>query len=141
MHPALPVRVQVPEIVFPLSVPASVSVFPDGDFDWIVIPNVPAVLPLKSPVTPNDPVSVAPFAKHGELVVKLKFETEIDPSPLAFKEVPNANIVVLSLPTNVAFQVPFTVLGLELSEPHPISARPSKSTSAIPNCFIRVPPG
>ena|SRR5581483_2678381 len=140
VQPVLPVSVQVPEIELPLSVPASVSVFPDGDVDWIVIPKVPLVFPLKSPVTPNDPVSVAPLAKHGELVVKLKLVTLRVPSPLAFNDVPNWNIVLLLLPTSVALQVPLTLFAFELLEPHPIRVMPNNSSTAIPNCFIKIPP-
>src|SRR5690349_19131191 len=100
------------------------------------MPNVPFVFPLKSPATPNDPVSVAPLAKHEELVVKLKFETVTDPSPLAVNDVPNWNIVVLLLPTSVAFQLPLRLPEFELLEPHPIRVKPNNIIAAIPNCFI-----
>jgi len=72
VQPVPPVKVQLPEIVFPLAVPESVSMLPAGDPDFTVMPNVPFTWPLKLPPRVNDPVSVSPDTKHAEFVLNLK---------------------------------------------------------------------
>jgi hypothetical protein len=138
-HPELPVRVQFPLIVLPFTNPESVSVLPEGDWDWTVIPNLPLTLPFKLPLRENDPLSVSD-EKHGEFVVKLKLEIVNEPSALDCKFVANWKTVFCLPPTSVAFQVPFTLEG-ELFEPHPISATPSNNRTATLNHFIKVSPG
>jgi hypothetical protein len=138
----LPVKVQVPVIVFPFTVPTRASAFPDGVPDCTVIPNLPLTLPLKSPLKANEPVSVSPDVKHDEFVLKLKFVKVTDPLLLLMLiVVPNANTGELLPLTRVAFQLPFTLLAFELLfEPHPTNARPAANRTAIANCFIRDPP-
>src|SRR4051812_23371045 len=106
LQPPLPVRVQVPEIVFPFAVPESASVLPAGDPDSTVNPNFPFTFPLKSPLSVNEPASVSPETKHAESVVKLKLETLNEPSPFTFSEVPKAKTVELLPLISVAFQLP-----------------------------------
>jgi hypothetical protein len=67
VQPELPARVQPPEMVFPLSVPDSIRLFPEGGFDWTSMANWPLGLPLRSPPRVIDPVSVSPSAKHAEI--------------------------------------------------------------------------
>jgi len=83
------VRVQLPDMVFPLSVPDSIRVFPEGGFDRIAIANWPLGLALRSPPKVTDPASVSPSAKHGESVVKLKSEMVSTPLLSAVSEVAN----------------------------------------------------
>jgi hypothetical protein len=59
-------------IVFPLAVPASVKVFPEGDPDCTVIPSVPFTFPLKLPDSAKVPLAVSPETKHGELVCEVE---------------------------------------------------------------------
>ena len=54
----LPVRVQVPVIVLPLTAPDRVKVLPLGVDDCTVMPNLPLTLPLKFPPHINEPLSV-----------------------------------------------------------------------------------
>lgn len=142
LQPVPPVKVQVPEIVLPVTAPDSVSVLPDGVPDLIVKPNVPVVWPLKLPANVNDPDSVSPDTKHGELVLKLKFVMFNDPSLLSCSDVPNVKtgdpLVAL---VSVAFHVPLTLDAFVLLEPHPTRVSTIKTNSAIVNCFIRIPPG
>ena len=70
VQPELPIRVQFPVMEFPATVPFIVSVLPPGDPDWTFMPNAPDALPLKFPLSVNDPVAVSPDTKHGELVEK-----------------------------------------------------------------------
>src|SRR5579864_2485742 len=58
-----PVNCHFPLIVLPFTVPVSVSTFPLGAPDLIVMPNVPFTVPLRFPVSPNVPVSVSPETK------------------------------------------------------------------------------
>src|SRR5579872_1114290 len=137
----LPVNVQVPVIVFPATVPDRASAFPAGVPDRTLMPNLPFTLPLRSPLKVNEPVSVSPDVKHDEFVVKLKFVKATDPSLLTVIVVPKANTGEFPPLTSVAFQFPFTLLGLALLfEPHPISVRLITNRIATANCFIRDPP-
>jgi hypothetical protein len=142
VHPELPVKVQLPVIVFPFTLPERTSVFPVGVPDCTVIPYLPVTFPLKSPAKVNAPVSVWPDAKHGELVVNWKLVIFSDPSLLTVIEVPKANTGELPPLTRLAFQFPLMLLAFELLfEPHPISAKPITNTITIANCFIRIPRG
>lgn len=71
----LPVRDHMPVMAFPLTVPVSVRLFPPGDPETTFMPNLPATLPLKFPLSANVPLSVSPLTKHAELVEKLKLLT------------------------------------------------------------------
>ena len=137
VQPLLPVRVQVPVMVLPFAiVPLSFKVLPDGDPDFTVIPKLPLTWPLKFPPSVNEPLSVSPEPKHGELVVKLKLLTLTDPSLFTANDVPNAKLVVLLLPISVAFQFPLILVGLALFEPHPTRAKPAISKAKTANCFM-----
>lgn len=139
VQPELPVRVHVPVIVFPVTAPVRAKVLPVGVEDCTIIPNLPLTLPLKFPLNVNDPLSLSD-AKHGELLVKLKFVMFNDPSLLTVIDVPNANTGEFPPLVRLAFHVPLTVLELELLlEPQPISTRPTTTTTATANCFIRKP--
>lgn len=141
VQPELPVRVHVPVIVFPFTAPVRVKVLPVGVDDCTAMPNLPPTLPLKFPAKVKEPLSVSD-AKHGELVVKLKFVMFNDPSLLTVIEVPKAKTGEFPPLIRLAFHVPFTVLALELLfEPQPISTRPTTTTTATANCFIRNPLG
>ena len=137
-----PVRDQVPEMVLPVAAPESVRVLPPGVPDFTVSPNVPVVWPLKLPANVNDPDSVSPDTKHGELVLKLKFVMFSDPLPLTCSDVPNVNTgdppVTL---VSVAFHVPLILEAFVLLEPHPTRTNPTEISSATVNCFIRIPLG
>jgi hypothetical protein len=137
VHPPLPVRVQVPEMVLPLAVPFSASVLPEGSPDRTFMPKLPLTFPLKFPLSVNEPVSVSAETKQGEFVVNLKLVTLSDPSLFSANEVPKAKTVVLPPLTSVAFHVPLILDALELLEPQPTSASPIKSTNTMPNCFIK----
>ena len=131
----------MPVIVFPLTAPVKVRVLPIGVDDCTVIPNLPPTLPLKFPPKVNDPLSVSE-SKHGELVVKLKFVIVTVPSLFSVIDVPNAKTGVFPPLIRLAFQFPLMVLELELLlEPQPISTRPTATTTATANCFIRNPLG
>ena len=65
----------MPVMVFPVTVPVSVRLFPPGDPETTFMPNLPATLPLKFPPSANVPLSVSPLTKHAELVEKLKLLT------------------------------------------------------------------
>ena len=69
VQPPLPLSVQVPEMVLPFALPERVSLFPDGSPDCTVKPNCPVTVPLKLPLSVNEPLSVSPETKHGEFVV------------------------------------------------------------------------
>ena len=80
LHPP-PDRIQLPEIVLPVTVPVRLSSFLLV-VPVMVIPNVPCTLPLKLPAKPNDPVSVVcSEAKHGAFDVKVNWVT-LSPLPL-----------------------------------------------------------
>ena len=137
VHPVLPVRVHVPEIVLPFADPERTSVFPEGDSDWTLNPNFPVTFPLKFPFRVKDPLSVSFDVKQGEFVVKLKLEMVSDPSPFTTKEVPKVKTVVLLVSSSVAFHVPLTLAGFELLfAPHPTNVRPTISNTTVAKYFI-----
>jgi hypothetical protein len=88
VHPVLPVKFQVPEIVLPFTVPMRVStLFIPESSVVMVIPNEPVTLPLELPISVKLPVSaVASDAKQGAVDVKVKFVTLI-PLPLLWVKV------------------------------------------------------
>lgn len=139
VQPLLPVKVHVPEIVFPFAVPDSASVLPVGDPDCTLKPNFPFTFPLKSPLRVKEPLSFSPETKQGELVVKLKLDTLNDPSPLTFNEVPKVNTVALPPLTNVAFHVPLMFDEFELFEAQPTSARLINKTIPVANRLMKIP--
>jgi hypothetical protein len=84
LHPVPPVRIQVPEIVLPFTVPSSVSTLfvAPGNIVVTVKLNVPVTLPLRFPMKPKVPVSdVWSEAKQGPGDVKEKLVT-LSVSPL-----------------------------------------------------------
>jgi len=58
-HPVPPIRVQLPDIVLPVTVPWRVRTLlvAPGNIVVMVISNVPVTLPLKLPIRPKLPVS------------------------------------------------------------------------------------
>jgi len=136
VQPPLPVKFHFPEIVFPATVPVSIRLLPEGTPDITDIPKLPETCPLKFPLRPNEPLSVSPEAKQGELVVNWKFVMFSDPSPFSTSDVAKLKTVELLLPIRVAFQVPLIFPDLEF-EPQPTRITPSTSNIATANCFIR----
>jgi hypothetical protein len=136
VQPELPVNVQLPEIVFPAALPVNVRVFPVGVPDCTIIPKLPFTWPLKFPARVNEPVSVSPVTKHGELVVNLKFKTLTDPLLFTWSDVPKARTVELLFPMRVAFHVPLRLDGFVLFAPHPAKTKPTSTNNATANCFI-----
>lgn len=137
VQPGLPVNVQLPEIVFPATLPVNLRVFPDGVPDCTIIAKLPFTWPLKFPVRVNEPVAVSPMTKHGELVVNLKFKTLTEPLLFTWSDVPKARTVELLFPMRVAFHVPLRLDALVLFEPHPVKTKPTSTNAATANCFIR----
>jgi len=119
VQPVPPVRVHVPVIVLPFTVPDRASVLPAGVTDCTVIPNLPATFPLKFPLRVNEPVSVSPETKQVEFVVKLKLVIFSESSLFTASAVPKLKTVALLVSVSVAFHVPFMLAGLELFEPQP----------------------
>ena len=78
-------------MVLPLTTPDRVRVLPPGAPDCTFIPNLPATLPLKFPVSANEPLSVSPETKHGEFVEKLKLLMVRVPLVASASEVLKAN--------------------------------------------------
>jgi hypothetical protein len=98
---------------------------------------LPVTLPLKFPLSTNDPLSVSPETKHDEFVEKLKLLTVSVPLLLlATSDVPKVNTVVLPVSVSAAFQLPLILEGFELLEPHPISAKHTASNTAMPSFFV-----
>jgi len=134
----VPFIVQVPEMVFPVAVPVRVIVLPAGVPEFTTNPKVPFTLPLKLLLNLNDPVAVSPETKHGELLVKVKFEMLSDPSPFTTSDVPKLKAVLFES-MSVAFQVPLILAGVELFEPQPSKISPTASNTATANCFMNIP--
>jgi hypothetical protein len=100
---------------------------------------VPFIVHLpEMPLSLNDPLAVSPETKHGELLVKVKFEMLSDPSPLAINDVPKLKAVTLFESMSVAFQVPLRLAGVELFEPQPTRINPTASNTATANCFMNI---
>ena len=105
LHPAVtPVRVHEPETALFLSVPCSVRVLPLGFPDCRFIPNEPVTLPLKFPLTENDPVSLAPEIKHGDSELKLRLATVTSAPLLCVRDVVKVKAGELLVLFNVAVQ-------------------------------------
>lgn len=136
VQPVLPVSVHVPEMVLPAAVPESVSVLPAGDPERTVNPNLPFTWPLKFPLSVNEPLSDSPETKHGELVLKLKFEIVSEPSPFTLSDVPKVKTgELLPLLIRVAFQVPLMLDGFEF-EAQSIRVKLAISSAARAKCFM-----
>jgi len=135
----VPFIVHMPEIVFPVAMPVRVIVLPTGVPEFTTNPKVPFTLPLKLPLNLNDPVAVSPETKHGELLVKVKFEMLSDPSPFTTSDVPKLKAVTLFESMSVAFQVPLILAGVELFEPQPTKISPTARNTATANCFMNIP--
>jgi hypothetical protein len=135
----VPFIVHVPEMVFPVAVPVRVMVLPAGVPEFTTNPKVPFTLPLKFPLNLNDPLAVSPETKHGELLVKVKFEMLSDPSPFTTSDVPKLKAVMLLLVSvSVAFHVPLRLAGVELFEPQPTRINPTARNTATANCFMNI---
>ena len=96
----------MPEIVFPFAVPVRLSVLSLGDPDCTVNWNFPVTLPLKFPLSINDPVSESPDTKHGDDVEKLKFVTLNDRSPLTLSDVVKLKAVFVSAAVQLPLMCP-----------------------------------
>ena len=93
LQPEPPARIQVPEMVFPLTAPVRVRVLPPGDPERTLMPNWPETLPLKSPLSAKVPLSVSPDTKQTEFVEKRKLLMVTVPLlPVAASAVVNANV-------------------------------------------------
>src|SRR5579864_6135229 len=130
VHPELPVSAHVPVMVFPATAPERVRLLPPGDPDSTFIPNLPATLPLKSPLSANDPLSVSPETKHGELVLNPKLLMLRLPLVDSTMEVLKAKACVLCESIKVAVQFPLMLPPFLLLVPQPISAMPNTSKLA-----------
>jgi hypothetical protein len=89
LHPDRPVRVQLPEIVFPFTLPWRVRTLfvALGNNVLMVMPKVPMTLPLEFPLRLKVPVSEVGYdAKQGPSDVKVKFVT-VTVLPLAWENV------------------------------------------------------
>jgi len=135
----LPVNVQLPVMVLPFTLPVRARVFPEGDLETTVMPNLPLAWPLKFPASVKEPLSVSPDAKQGEFVLKLKFEMLIEPSLLTVIDVPKVKAGELPPLIRVAFHVPLTLAEFELFEPHPINVSPTTRITATARYFIKIP--
>jgi hypothetical protein len=136
VHP--PLRTHVPAMVLLVTVPVRVNALPAGVPDTIVNWKAPVTLPLRFPLSTNDPVCVPPEVKQPVVVVKLRFVPVTTVLFPCASDVVNMKAGVVSAFVNVAVQLPVTVpVLLELPlPPHAASTTPSARTIAIPNCFI-----
>jgi len=132
-QPETPVRVQVPVMVFPLTVPERVRrLLVVGNMVVTVIPNVPITVPLELPPNPKVPVSAVVEGKQGlgEVIVKLVTVTELPLAWAKFAEKPKAVLPLASV--RFAIQVPLMLLEpLLLLLPHPASTNPNDSRPII----------
>src|SRR5208282_5261092 len=120
----VPFSFQVPEIVLPFAVPVKISVPPPGVPDTLN-PNVPVTLPLKLPLSVNDPLSVVAATRKKEAEENLKLLMASVPSPFTTSDVPMVKMVALVESISVAAQVPLMLAGLPLFEPHPAKMSPN----------------
>jgi hypothetical protein len=135
VQPAEPVRDQFPVILFPFTVPVSVSVLPLGDPDTTLKPNWPVTLPLKFPLKANDPLSVSPDTKHGcPFDEKLNWLTLKVPSLFTTSDVAKLKFVL----ERAAVQVPLMFPRVELFEPHPTRVKTTATNNATAGFFINV---
>jgi hypothetical protein len=138
-HP--PVKIHVPVTVLLFTVPVRVRVLPGGVPDTMVNWKAPVILPLRSPLSTNDPVSVPPEVKQSVEVVKVRFVPVTTVVVLAcVSDVVNVKAGVVSGFVSVAVQLPATVAAVfEFPPPHAQSVTPNARTAAIPNCLITAP--
>jgi hypothetical protein len=143
VHPPVPVKFHVPVIVLLTTVPCRVSVLPPGVPDMIVRSKAPVIFPFMLLLRTNDPVCDPPEVKQVVDVMKVRFVPVTATVPLpCVREVVKAKAGVPSAFVRAALQLPVTLeelLELPLPPPHATSTRPSASTAAIPNRFIRTP--
>jgi hypothetical protein len=131
----VPVRVHVPEIVFPFTVPFRVRVLLFGLPDIRLRPKLPLTFPLKFPLSTNDPVSLVTVNEHAS-EVKLKLLTVTDdPLPVAVKLVPKAKTGFPFASVRAAVQLPL-IFPEWLPEPQPASANAANIKIAITTFFI-----
>jgi hypothetical protein len=136
----VPVRVHVPEMLFPFTVPFKVNVSLFGLPDIRLRPKLPVTLPLKFPLSTKDPVSLVTVNEHAS-EVKLKLLTVTDdPLPVAVKVVPKAKTGFPFTSVRAAVQLPST-LPEWLPDPQPLSANPATIRIAITTFFIEKTPG
>ena len=140
VQPGLPVSDQWPEMVFPLTVPDRVRLLPPGDPEATFIPNCPATLPVKFPLSAKVPLSVSPLTKQAELLEKLKLLMLSVLFELSVIEVLNASTCVPWASVNDAVQFPLMLphLLLLLPQPSRVRAKPTRATAAS---FIFIKPG
>lgn len=128
------VPVMVPLFTVPVKFRAALLPFPDVALNR----NLPDTFPLKSPLSTNEPVSLACVMEQlGSFVVKVKLVTVSDPL-LVFsdKDVVKANTGLLFESVIAAVQFPLTLPDL-LPEPQPASAIPAATKAATANFFIK----
>lgn len=130
----LPVRLQVPVMVVPFSVPVSVSVFPAGVPDSTVKDRGP-VTTLLVVVTVNVPLAVAPEAKHDPAVMNSMLDMFNDPSPFTVKAVTKLSGDESPLPpVSTACQVPLAVVAAVVvllpPQPQRVNATARSATTA-----------
>jgi hypothetical protein len=131
----VPVRVHVPEIVFPFTVPFMASVLLFGLPDIKLRPKLPLTLPLKFPLSTNDPVSLVTVNEHAS-EVKLKLLTVTDdPLPVAVKLVPKAKTGFPFASVRAAVQLPL-IFPEWLPEPHPARVNAAPISIAITTFFM-----
>ena len=88
-----PVKVQVPVIVLPFTLPCRVNtLFSVGNVVEMVRPNEPVTFPLKFPPSVNEPVSVVGVEKQSEFVVNLKLVTLNPLLPVAVRNNVNEKV-------------------------------------------------
>jgi hypothetical protein len=140
VHPLpVPAKTHDPLIEPPFTVPVkfNAALFPFPEV--AVNKNLPETLPLKFPLSTNDPVSVPCVIEQlGSLVVKLKLLTVSAPL-LVFsdKDVVKSNTGLLLESVSAAVQFPFTFPPLPLlPEPHPASIIPATTIIAATNFII-----
>jgi hypothetical protein len=105
----VPVRVHVPEMVLPFTVPFIVRVLLFGLPDIRLRPKLPVTFPLKFPLSTNEPVSLVTVNEHAS-EVKLKLLTVTDdPLPVAVNEVPKAKTGFPFTSVRAAVQLPSTL--------------------------------
>jgi hypothetical protein len=131
----VPVRVHVPETVPPFTVPFMVRVLLFGLPDVKLSPKLPVTVPLKFPLSTNDPVSLVTVKEHAS-EVKLKLLTVTDdPLPVAVKVVPKAKTGVPFASVRAAVQLPL-ISPEWLPEPQPASINAANIRIAIATFFI-----
>lgn len=144
LHPVAPVSVHVPEMVLPATLPWRVSTFfVPVDIVVIIIPNVPATLPLKLPLRLNEPVcEVCSDAKQEPVDVKVKSVTLRVLLLPCVKVVEKLKAGDPSGLVRAAVQVPLMLPEFDpmLLLPHPAKVNPNAKRTIIPICLYTLPP-